>query len=111
LLRSSLYQGPNGVGQTVFTWLAADNITTFNHDISPLFVYLTKHNLIPSSAYLGVVSFGTETFHATSNVTFSASNFNMKVVQGVQQSLAIAGAAPSLSLAMFVALAGVMALL
>jgi xyloglucan-specific endo-beta-1,4-glucanase len=110
LLRSSLYQGPNGVGQTVFTCLAADNITTFNQDISPLFTYLTKNNLIPSTTYLGIVQFGTETFHATSNVTFSASNFNMKIVQGAKKSLAIAGAAPSLSLALFVALAGVMAL-
>jgi xyloglucan-specific endo-beta-1,4-glucanase len=110
----SLYTGPNGNGQTVFSWLAASNITNFNFDITPLFDYLTSHNLLPSTTYLGSVQFGTEAFHATSNVTFSASNFNLKVVKGVKKataSMAMGGVVPNLALIAFLGLGGVMTLL
>jgi len=107
----SLYTGPNGNGQTVFTWLAGSNITTFNKDISPLFGYLTEHNFLPNTTYLGIVQFGTETFHATSNVTFSATDFNMKIVQGAKKSMAIGGVVPNLALISLVGLSGIMALL
>jgi xyloglucan-specific endo-beta-1,4-glucanase len=107
----SLYTGPNGAGQTVFSWLAADNITSFHNDISPLFNYLVDHNLMPTSTYLGTVQFGTETFHATSNVTFSASNFGLDIEKGIKTSNALGGVVPNLALIAFVGVAGVMALL
>jgi xyloglucan-specific endo-beta-1,4-glucanase len=108
----SLYTGPNGNGQTVFSWLAASNITSFNFDISPLFDYLTSHNLLPATTYLGSVQYGTEAFHATSNVTFSASNFNLKVTKGIKKaSMAMGGVAPNLALIAFLGLGGVVALL
>jgi len=107
----SLYTGPNGAGQTVFSWLAADNITNFNNDISPLFNYLVNHNLMPTSTYLGTVQFGTETFHATSNVTFKASNFVLDMEKGIKTSNALGGLVPNLALIAFIGLAGIMALL
>jgi xyloglucan-specific endo-beta-1,4-glucanase len=111
LSHSALYTGPNGNGQTVFTWLAGSNITTFSKDISPLFNYLTQHDLLPNTTYLGIVQFGTETFHSTSNVTFSASDFSMKVVQGEKKSMAIGGVVPNMALILLVGLSGLMALL
>jgi hypothetical protein len=38
--------------------------------------------MFAESNYLGIVQFGTETFHATSNVTFSAKNFNFNITKG-----------------------------
>ncbi len=108
---SSLYTGPNGAGQTVFSWLAQTNLTSFHNDISPLFNYLVDHNLLPTSAYLGSVQFGTETFHATANVTFTASNFALDLEKGIKTSNALGGVVPNLALIAFVGLAGVMALL
>lgn len=108
----SLYTGPNGNGQTVFSWLATSNITNFNFDVSPLLDYLTSHNLLPETTYLGSVQFGTEAFHATSNVTFSASNFNLDVTKGIKKaSMAMGGVAPNLALIAFLGLGGMMALL
>jgi xyloglucan-specific endo-beta-1,4-glucanase len=112
LLHSSLYTGPNGNGQTVFSWLATSNITNFNFDVSPLLDYLTNHNLLPETTYLGSVQFGTEAFHATSNVTFLASNFNLDVTKGIKKaSMAMGGVAPNLALIAFLGLGGMMALL
>jgi xyloglucan-specific endo-beta-1,4-glucanase len=95
----------------VFSWLAQTNLTSFHNDISPLFNYLVDHNLLPTSAYLGSVQFGTETFHATSNVTFTASNFALDLEKGIKTSNALGGVVPNLALTAFVGLAGVMALL
>jgi Glycosyl hydrolase family 12 len=95
----------------VYSWLASSNITSFNDDISPLFTYLTNNNLLPNTTYLGIVQFGTETFHATSNVTFSASNYNLTVVKGIKKSSALGGAAPNLAMVVLLAVAGVMAML
>ena len=63
----------------MFSWLSPNNITDFNEDISPLLQYLYKNDLVPASLYLGAVQFGSETFHATSNVTFSVNDFSINM--------------------------------
>ncbi|KUJ13835.1 concanavalin A-like lectin/glucanase [Mollisia scopiformis] len=96
----TLYSGANNNGQFVYSWLAPSNVTTFDRDISPLLHYLWQHKLISESNYLGVVQFGTETFHASSNVTFSAQDFNISVAAGqpLVDSRAAGGALPNLVL-------------
>jgi len=79
---SSLYQGHNSNGQYVYSWLASSDLTSFNADISPLLHYLWRHSYIHEANYLGIVQFGMETFHATSNVTFSATDFDISIYQG-----------------------------
>jgi xyloglucan-specific endo-beta-1,4-glucanase len=81
-LSSTLYTGPNGNGQFVYSWLASTNITNFNRDISPLLHYLWRNLSVAETNYLGIVQYGTETFHSTSNVTFSAQDFNFTVEKG-----------------------------
>ncbi|KAH7333128.1 concanavalin A-like lectin/glucanase domain-containing protein [Rhexocercosporidium sp. MPI-PUGE-AT-0058] len=78
----TLYSGPNSNGQFVYSWLGSTNITDFDEDISPLLHYLWRHKLIDDSNYLGVVQFGTETFHASSNVVFSAHDYNLSIAAG-----------------------------
>lgn len=105
----TLYSGPNGAGQFVYSWLASSNVTTFNSDISPLLHYLTGNNMISNSSYLGIVQFGTETFHAESNVTFTAQNFAMSINSAKAKKSAASGPIlPSLSVALLLACSGVM---
>jgi hypothetical protein len=49
--------------------------------------YLWRHNFIPESTYLGIVQFGTETFHSHSNVTFQVHDFDMSVTRNLTQVL------------------------
>lgn len=60
-------------------------MSTLDYDISPLIHYLWLHKLISESNHLGIVQFGTEEFHSTSNVTFSAKEFNLSVAAGQPQ--------------------------
>jgi hypothetical protein len=72
LVDSGLYYGTNGVGQNVFTWLASDNTTSFQGDVSPLITRLANVPGGPTGVtYLGYVAFGTEIFYAGQNMTFS----------------------------------------
>ncbi|KAJ9157977.1 Endoglucanase cel12A [Pleurostoma richardsiae] len=77
-----LYQGQNSGGTNVFSWVAATNETVFNDDISPLLQYLWRNDLVPSNSSLGLIEFGSEAYHAGSNVTFSASNFSLELHVG-----------------------------
>ncbi len=74
--------GPNGNGQYVYSWLASSTIENFDEDISPLIAYLWKQKYISESIYLGTVQFGSETFHADANVTFSVQDFSITVASG-----------------------------
>ncbi|KAE8444317.1 hypothetical protein EG329_000627 [Mollisiaceae sp. DMI_Dod_QoI] len=78
----TLYSGANNNGQFVYSWLAP-----------------TNHKMISESNYLGIVQFGTETFHSSSNVTFSAQDFNLSIASGtpLMDSKAAAGALPNLA--------------
>jgi len=87
--------GPNENGQYVYSWLASTVINDFDEDISPLIHYLWRHKYISESTYLGIVQFGTETFYATSNVTFSTWNFNMSLTAGPPRPASASLHAPS----------------
>jgi xyloglucan-specific endo-beta-1,4-glucanase len=85
---SHLYQGPNDNGQYVFSWVADANITDFDADISPLIHYLWRHGMVLAANYVGVVQFGTEQKHATSNVTFSVDDFAISATRGTPKAAA-----------------------
>lgn len=78
---SFLYHGNNTQGQTVFSWLPENNLTHTSGDFSPLVHYLWQFNFMPQNVYLGTIQFGTETFHATSEVLFSAGNYSLSISQ------------------------------
>lgn len=77
-----LYAGYNQRGTEVFTWVAATIETNFTADVSPLLQSLWRTGLLSADSYLGLVEFGSEAFHASANVTFSASGFSMVLKEG-----------------------------
>jgi xyloglucan-specific endo-beta-1,4-glucanase len=80
LSHSNLYCGVNKVRNIkTFSWLSTDNVTTSDFDINLLLEPLWKNNLVPSDVQLGLVEFGTETFYAADNVTFSVSDFAVNI--------------------------------
>ncbi|CAN8099144.1 unnamed protein product [Discula destructiva] len=78
----TLYSGQNSRGTSVFTWVSPTNNTAFDEDISPLLQYLWRNELVSADARLGLVEFGSEAYHSTSNVTFSAGKFSMDIRKG-----------------------------
>lgn len=79
---STLYSGQNSRGTSVFTWVSPSDQTSFDEDISPLLQYLSSKDLVSADARLGLVEFGSETYHSGKNVTFSAGPFSMDVWKG-----------------------------
>ena len=79
-----LYMGQNSVGQTVYSWVATANTTMFSGDIIGLIQSISLRHNGPAmqSAYLGVIEFGTETFHSSTLAHFVAENVQMRVVNG-----------------------------
>jgi hypothetical protein len=84
----NLFYGQNGLGQTVLTWMvpAGTIANNFNGDLSPLVTYdfskLTLPANIPypsTSAYLGYVGMGSETYYSTANVTLSVPKLDLTV--------------------------------
>ncbi|KAF2134969.1 glycoside hydrolase family 12 protein [Dothidotthia symphoricarpi CBS 119687] len=71
----TLYNGTNGNGQSVFSWVSPSILTSFSGDMSPFLHQLARYGLIPWDTYLGVVQFGTETFYSNSKVKFACKNF------------------------------------
>jgi xyloglucan-specific endo-beta-1,4-glucanase len=72
----------------VFSWVAGSNRTDFEGDISPLLHYLWRRGLILATNYIGVIQFGTEQKHATSNVTFSVDSFAIDATKGAPKEAA-----------------------
>lgn len=50
--------------------------------MSPLLQFLWTNDLVSKRAYLGLVGFGTETWHSKGNVTFSARKYGLNVLVG-----------------------------
>ena len=86
-----LYQGQNARGTNVLTWMATTNKTSFAAEISPLLQYLWRNGLVSPGSNIGLVSFGTEAYHAEGNVTFSGSEFDIALVTGAAPNLAVVG--------------------
>jgi xyloglucan-specific endo-beta-1,4-glucanase len=82
---SNLYIGTNDNGQMVFSWLGPSNLTSFSGDISSLVRRVARYGGPATSDYLGMVQFGSESFHTTNgaNVTFTAKSVLLNVVDGV----------------------------
>jgi hypothetical protein len=75
-----LYAGRNGLGQRVFTWVAAQNTTEFVGDIYPLVDKLADNAGPDDSAYLGYFAFGSEALYSFENVTFSCPRLELDVM-------------------------------
>jgi Glycosyl hydrolase family 12. len=66
----------------VLTWVASEITGRFTGDIYPLItdLYNLSGDIYPSSTdYLGILSFGTETYSAARNVTFWASTLSIDI--------------------------------
>ncbi|SPQ22639.1 0a405a10-4426-4c9b-b3d3-717f39b25744 [Thermothielavioides terrestris] len=72
----TLHKGTNQRGTNVYTWAAESNETSFAAEISPLIQYLWWTGLVSAGSYLGLISFGTEGYHAEGNVSFAVSNYH-----------------------------------
>lgn len=79
---STLYTGRNSRGTNVYTWVSPSNETNFDEDISPLLQYLWRNKLVSADVRLGLVEFGSETYHSAGNVTFSARDLSMSLRKG-----------------------------
>ncbi|EOD44820.1 putative glycosyl transferase protein [Neofusicoccum parvum UCRNP2] len=77
---STLYEGPNANGQTVFTWYPDRNLSSISVDYLPLLETL-RGAQIPSTAYVGRYQWGSETKHsaANQNITFIVNTLTMSV--------------------------------
>lgn len=82
MICSTLYPGLNSRGTSVFTWVSPSDETSFDEDILPLLQYLLLNELVSADTRLGLVEFGSETYHSEDNVTFSAGDYTMEVWTG-----------------------------
>ncbi|KAK4210678.1 concanavalin A-like lectin/glucanase domain-containing protein [Rhypophila decipiens] len=78
----TLYQGRNERGTNVFSWVSNTTRTSFAGEVSPLLEYLWRNGLISGETNIGLVSFGSEAFISSGNVTFSATDFRISLVTG-----------------------------
>ncbi|KAK8200560.1 concanavalin A-like lectin/glucanase domain-containing protein [Phyllosticta capitalensis] len=77
----TLYKGYNANGQTVYSWVPAQNQSTLNTDLYPLVKYLVEDGAISDRMYLGRLQFGSETMHSgqNQNISFIVSHVEMNV--------------------------------
>ncbi|KAL0939838.1 Endoglucanase cel12A [Colletotrichum truncatum] len=80
----SLWYDTNQREQKVFTWVTrnGEDVNEFDEDVTPLFNYVLESGEIDKESWLGLVEFGTETWHSKGNVTFSAAHFSMELDNG-----------------------------
>jgi hypothetical protein len=88
---SNLYQGTNERGQQVYSWMADTNTTSYFSDISALVQTLASDsgNGFSMNDYMGLIRFGTQTYHTKTNtpVTFTAHVMKLEVIQGTPKPL------------------------
>ncbi|GAB7355556.1 hypothetical protein MBLNU459_g6030t3 [Dothideomycetes sp. NU459] len=68
-----------GQKQLVYSWVPSVNQNSINADVAPLISYLYDLGNITSDMYLGLVQFGSETVHATQNITFNVKSASMSL--------------------------------
>lgn len=86
-MNSHLFAGKNANDQDVFSWVAAETITEFHSDISPLFnnildpegVKGLKVDIPRVTDFLGYVGFGTQAYNSKGNVTFWVPRLSMDI--------------------------------
>ncbi|KAF2671964.1 concanavalin A-like lectin/glucanase [Microthyrium microscopicum] len=73
-------QNPTANSQSSFTWVADKNTTSFTGDLMPLVTALTTQTDGPNVAsYIGYYAFGSETYYAASNMTFTVSKLDIDI--------------------------------
>lgn len=83
---SQLFSGYNSDGrqQAVFSWVPVENQDSVNADVFELVNYLVENDSanVTDSMYLGLIQFGSETVHATKNITFEVKEayMNLEVI-------------------------------
>ncbi|PQE11471.1 Xyloglucan-specific endo-beta-14-glucanase A protein [Rutstroemia sp. NJR-2017a BBW] len=75
-----LYSGPNG-DTTVYSFVAVNEVTSFDGDLMDFFDYLVKNEGFSTSQYLNTLEAGTEPFTG-SNAVFSVSAYSVSISQG-----------------------------
>ncbi|KAL1311428.1 hypothetical protein AAFC00_001589 [Neodothiora populina] len=70
-------QNQQGQKQTVYSWVPTVNLDHIEGDLSELLHVIVDSGNLTDTLYMGVVQFGTETVHATSNVTAEFKNIFM----------------------------------
>lgn len=88
-----VYKGSNGV-QTVYSFVAPTNVTSFSGDVYGFFTYLINSQSFDSSQYLVSVGAGTEAFTG-SNAEFTTSGFTMDIALGSGSASASSGSSSS----------------
>jgi hypothetical protein len=58
---------------------SGEEITNFDEDVSPLLEYIWRNGLVPKTSYVGLIEFGSETWHSPEVVTFAARDFRMLI--------------------------------
>lgn len=91
----SLYKGSNGV-QTVYSFVASQNISSFSADVRDFFTYLINFQDFDSSQYLVSVGAGSEAFTG-SNAEFVVSGYSMEIVTGSGDNSASTTSSPATS--------------
>ncbi|KAM3066056.1 hypothetical protein ACMFMG_010605 [Clarireedia jacksonii] len=75
-----LYSGPNGA-TTVYSFVAVNEVTSFDGDLMDFFTYLIDNQGFSRSQYLNTLEAGTEPFTG-SNAVFSVSAYSVSISQG-----------------------------
>jgi hypothetical protein len=57
-------------------------VTSFSEDVAPLLIHLLREGLVSSDSHIGVIGFGTESYHSQGEVTFSATEYNAVIRSG-----------------------------
>ncbi|KAG9625021.1 concanavalin A-like lectin/glucanase, partial [Aureobasidium melanogenum] len=93
----SLYSGFNQQGQkqAVFSWVPAENQNGIDADLWELVNYLVNAGNLTSDMYIGLIQFGTETVHATQNVTFEMQKAQMDLSVYKQKPTTTKGSPPA----------------
>jgi len=91
----SLYKGSNGV-QTVYSFVASQNISSFSADVHDFFTYLINFQDFDSSQYLVSVGAGSEAFTG-SNAEFMVSGYSMEIITGSGDNSASTTSSPATS--------------
>jgi hypothetical protein len=93
----ALYSGFNQQGQkqAVFSWVPAENQNGIDANLWELVTYLVNAGNLTADMYLGLIQFGTETVHATQNVTFEMQKAQMDLAVVSQKPTTTKGSPPA----------------
>jgi len=93
----SLYSGFNQQyqKQAVFSWVPAENQNSIDANLWELVTYLVNAGNLTSDMYIGLIQWGTETVHATQNVTFEMQKAQMDLSVIKQKPTTTKGSPPA----------------